>query len=120
VNVSVIPRGGKTRIRLSESVKTAAGGFYGGLMGGIAGGTMPVWVGMGVRYNAMGPVLLGWAGTTLLSYLGARFAFGYHSRGRERRLRALAERIASQVRESVDYSKKQLPPGSPTLPPGRD
>lgn len=116
INVSVIPRAGKTRIRLSESVRAAAGGVFGGLMGAIAGGTLPVWVGLGVKFNALGPVILGWAGTTLASYIGSRLLFGYYSRDRERRLRALAQRIADQVRESVDYETKKLPAGAPSLP----
>jgi hypothetical protein len=114
INVSVIPRGGKTRIRLSESVKTAAGGFFGGLMGAVSGGSLPIWVGLGAKYGDFGAVILGWTGTALATYLGSRLLFGYHSRDRERRLRALGERVAEQVRESIDYAKKKLPPGSPS------
>jgi serine/threonine-protein kinase len=44
INISVIPRAGKTRIRLSESIKAAAGGLIGGMMGGIGGGSITVWV----------------------------------------------------------------------------
>jgi len=112
VHVSVLPRGGRTTIRVSESLKPAAGGFFGGIMGGAGGGSTPVWLGIAIKMHSplLGVAL--WGGAVTLTYLGARTLFGMHTRYRGRKLRLLAERLASQVRESIDHSKRKLPSSS--------
>ena len=110
VHVSVLPRGNRTTIRVSESLKAAAGGFFGGIMGGAGGGSTPVWLGVAIKMHSplLGVAL--WSGAVSLTYLGARALFGMHNRYRGRKLRLLAERLASQVRESIDQATKKLPP----------
>jgi serine/threonine protein kinase len=105
VQVSVIPRAGKTRIRVSEPLRAAAVGTFGGLIGGVGGGTLPVWLGMGLKMGDFGAGMLAWTATTALTYLASRGLFALHSRSRAGALKALAERLAAQARESIDYAK---------------
>lgn len=112
VQVSVLPRGGKTRIRVSEPLRVTAGGIFGGIVGGFGGGSLPIWLGMGLKMGDFGAGALAWTATTVLSYLASRALFGYHSRNRAAVLKALAERLASQARESIDLVQPKLGPGA--------
>ena len=111
IHVSVLPRGGKTRIRVSEPLRIAATGVFGGVMGGIGGGSLPVWLGIGMKMGDFGAGMLAWAGTIALSYLASRGLFALHSRGRSKSAKALIERLASQARESIDLAQPKLGPG---------
>ncbi len=101
MNVSVLPRGGKTTIRVSENMKVLAGGLFGGIVGGVGGGSTPMWAGMALAtHNAFFGVAM-WAGTVALAYVTAYGIFGIASRKRNRSLRELAEALAVQARESI-------------------
>jgi serine/threonine-protein kinase len=101
VNVSVLPRGGKTTIRVSESLMAVAGGLYGGIMGGVSGVSVPIWAGVAVSMHTMGFAGAMWAGTIALSYVTAHLIFGAVSGKHDRSLRELAEALAVQARESI-------------------
>src|SRR6185503_6684137 len=103
-NVSVVPRNGKTRIRISESLVAAASGIFGGVAGGVGGASMPVWIGV-AAHNGTPLFVFGWAATALTGYVGSRLIFRSHKGNREEKLRRLAERLAEQVRESIDVAR---------------
>jgi eukaryotic-like serine/threonine-protein kinase len=109
VQVSVLSRGGKTTIRISENLKRAVGGFFGGIMGGVGGGTAGVWVAIAAK---MGNVPLGlglWGAAIATTYLTARGLFMITSNKRADELRGLAETLAAQARESIAAAKPRLP-----------
>jgi eukaryotic-like serine/threonine-protein kinase len=108
LSVSVLPRGGKTTIRVSDNMRAMLGGLFGGIMGGVGGGTAGVWIGIAAKYGGNYPVLLGgalWGGAVATTYLIARTVFAHNSRRMEARLTKLAEKLAVQVRESVEAQK---------------
>lgn len=107
LHISVLPRGGKTTIRVSQNLSSAVGGLFGGIMGGVGGGTTGLWIAVATRFPVLGVGL--WLGTIAATYLTARGIFGFISRRRERVLRGLAESIAAQIRESIAAAKPKLP-----------
>ena len=111
LHVSVLPRGGKTRIRVSESLRVAAGGVFALLMGGLSSISLPLGVGFAIKLGALGGGALVWGGTVTLSYLAARGLFGLHSRNRSKNAQALLERLGPQVRESIEFAKPKLGSG---------
>jgi hypothetical protein len=114
LNVTVLPRGGKTTIRVSESLKLAAGALYGGIMGGLTGVSMPIWAGVAVAMHSLVFAGAMWAGTIAFSYVTAHLSFGAVSAKRERQLRELIEALAVQARESIEAAEP-----TPGLPSGR-
>jgi eukaryotic-like serine/threonine-protein kinase len=106
--VSVIPRGGKTVIRVSQQLRGAAGGFFGGLMGGWGGGSTGLWIGIGAtQHNPLMGVGL-WVANIGLAYLAARTFFGRTSRREDAAMRKLAEAIAAEARVCIDASRPKL------------
>jgi serine/threonine-protein kinase len=112
LHVSVLPRGGKTRIRISETLKVPAAGIFGGLVGGIGGVSFPMWLSVAIRMGEFGTGVVAWTATTALSFLAARGWFGYYARRRGAADKALIERLAAQARESIDFATPKLGPGS--------
>jgi hypothetical protein len=110
LNVSVLARGGKTTIRVSESMKALAGGLFGGIMGGFGGGSIGIWAGAAAKVHDPIIFVVGWAGTVLLSYITARGFFTRGTRKKEKEIQQLAEAIANLARESIESSSKRLPP----------
>jgi len=111
MQVSVLSRGGKTTIRVSEHLKRAAGGLFGGIMGGVGGGTASVWIAIAAKTHNV-PLGLGlWAAAIGTTYLTARGIFMITSNKRADELRALAETLAAQARESIAAAKPKLPRG---------
>jgi serine/threonine-protein kinase len=107
MQVSVFPRNGRTTIRVSESLRGAAGGLFGGIIGGVGGGSMGIWGGMAGAMHAPLFGLTMWAGTVAASYVTARGFFGMVSRRRDRVLRTLAERLAAAVQESIAAARQR-------------
>lgn len=102
LQITVIPRRGKTTIHLSENLRDTAHGLFGGLMGGIGGGTTGAWVGVAsATHNPLIGVGL-WLSTVGVSYLGARLFLRRTSVGQARKLGELAQALAEQVGESID------------------
>jgi len=110
LHVTVLPRAGKTTIRVSESLRTSATahfGFFG--LGTIA--TAPIWLGVGLGALHSGVFVLAmWTATATLSYGSARGLFGRGSRKREEALHELAETLSLQVRESIAAAKLKIAP----------
>ena len=117
LHVTVLPRAGKTTIRVSESLRTSATahfGFFG--IGTIA--TAPIWLGVGLGALHSGVFVLAmWTATATVSYGSARGLFGRGFRKREEALHELAETLALQVRESIAAANLKIAP--PDLRSGR-
>jgi serine/threonine-protein kinase len=111
VQVTVVPRHGKTTIHVSENLRTLAGGLFGGIMGGYGGGSSGVWVGiaMGTHHPLAIPFL--WFGNLAVAYGVARTAFRKMSDRRKGGLRVLAEAVASEARAAIDAAAPKLPRG---------
>lgn len=113
LSVSVLARGGRTTIRISETMKQLAGGWFGGLMGGFGGGSMGPVIGVGAKLASVGVGLSLWAGALAAAYLTARGMFTRTVGKRDQQIRELAESIAQLARDSIDTTRPKLPPGSP-------
>jgi serine/threonine protein kinase len=101
LQVSVIPRGGKTTIGVSENLKPLAGGTFGGAMGPIGAMSAAIFTGIGAKMHDPLAAVLMWVGTISLAYAGARLTFGRISRTRQTEVRELADALATQARESI-------------------
>ena len=109
LHVSVLSRGGKTTIRVSEHLKRASGGIFGGIVGGVGGGTAGVWMAIGAATHNL-PLAFGlWIAAAGTTYLTARGIFMITSNKRADELRALTETLATQARESIAAAKPKLP-----------
>jgi len=101
VQISVIPRAGKTTIRISESLKRPIGGVFGGIMGGFGGGCAPIFLGVGIKTHSPFIGIGLWLAMMATAYVGARGIFGRMSDTREEELRLLTESMAEQARASI-------------------
>lgn len=112
VIVSVFPRGGKTTIRVSESIGRLVGTLFGGIMGGYGGGSTGVWIGIGASQHRplLGVAL--WAVNFVVAYGGARTIFSHQSKKRHETFRALAEELGAQSRALIDADRKNLGSGN--------
>lgn len=93
IHVTVVPRGGRTRIRIEEKLGALAGALFGGVLGGVGGGgTGMVVAPLAVLGTPMLiPVgLAAWIGGV---YLITRRIYGSRARRRERELNALLGRL---------------------------
>ncbi len=113
LQVSVLLRGGKTTIRVSENLRSTYGGLFGVLVGGIGAGTATIFLGIGIKTHDPILAISMWLSTITLGYASARGLFGRASRGRDKELRNLAESLADQARESIS----QAAPTSRVTPP---
>jgi serine/threonine-protein kinase len=107
LHISVIPRNGKTTIRVSENLKRVRSGLFAASMGGIGGGISPILFSIGLKAHdgVLGASLL--IGLMLTTYTGARIFFSRASGTRERELQALAESLAAEARDSIEKSEKK-------------
>jgi serine/threonine-protein kinase len=108
LQVSVLPRAGKTTIRVSESLKALAGGIIGALTGGGGGGLGMLWTALGASLHDPLFGVLMWGGTIALTYVASRGIFGRVSRVRVKEARTLAEALAAQARESIAAARPKL------------
>jgi hypothetical protein len=111
VQVSVVPRGGKTTIRVSENLRTWVGGLFGGIMGGYGGGSTGVFVGIGVGMHSPAIGVALWLGNVGLAYTVARGILRTVSNRRRDALRALTESLASEARAAIDAEQPKLTRG---------
>jgi serine/threonine protein kinase len=102
LQISIVPRHGKTTIRIDERLGSLAGALFGGIVGGGGGGTAGVWmgIGMGVLHSAVAAVSL-WGGAIAGAYFLARTIFKVQARSRREALRALALELADQARDAI-------------------
>jgi eukaryotic-like serine/threonine-protein kinase len=102
LQISVMPRGGKTTVRIDENLGQITGGIFGGMMGGIGGGLGGAVMGSiaGGMHNAPAG-LVGWAAVIASAYAGARYTLHRVSNGRKVKLREVANQLAQQIAEST-------------------
>jgi hypothetical protein len=102
LQISVMPRGGKTTVRCDEQLGQITGGIFGGMMGGIGGGLGGAV--MGSLAGGAGEPLLGlaaWAGVVASAYGAARFTLRRLANSRRNKLREVANQLANQIAEST-------------------
>jgi len=99
LQISMVPRGGRTTIRVDERLQPLVGGLFGGIVGGGGGGVgggaaLPIALGLshsaGVGFAAFGA-------TALAAYLTARTIFRQIRSARERDLINLVNELAAQI-----------------------
>ncbi|MEP6492749.1 MAG: serine/threonine-protein kinase [bacterium] len=108
LHVSVMPRGGKTTIKVSESLNRLVGGIFGGIVGGGGGGSATIWLSIALKMHNIPAGLLMWGGALAVTYASARAIYGKVSRSRETQLRSLTEALAAQARESIAAASPKL------------
>jgi hypothetical protein len=99
LQVTVVSRTGRTRIRIEERCENLAWSLFGGAIGGVGGG-VGLGVGLGVGIGALGSVLFTIAFPLAAftgSYIVARTSFTYSVRKRQRVLRDLLDRLTEEV-----------------------
>ena len=109
VQVSIVPRNGKTTIRVTENLRNLAGGLFGGIMGGYGGGTSGMWVAAGVGMHSVAIGLGLWLANIGLAYTIARTSLRGVGKRRGNTLRALAEDLAAEASALIDASRPKLP-----------
>lgn len=104
VHVAVQARGGRTTIRVAESLRQLMGSVFGGGVGGFGGGFGSAALGviMGATQGAAElavPAALAIAAT---AYVGSRSVFKRTVRARQAELRELAARLAEEAKTSIE------------------
>jgi serine/threonine-protein kinase len=102
LQISVMPRAGKTTVRIDENLGQLTGGIFGGMMGGIGGGLGGAVMGSlaGGLHNPIAG-LAGWIAVLASAYLGARYTLGRVSKGRSEKLHEVANQLGQQIAEST-------------------
>jgi serine/threonine protein kinase len=99
LQISIVPRNGRTIIRADERLQPLVGGLFGGIIGGGGGGVgggvgMPL--GIALFHSPLAG--LGFFGATVIgTYLTARTLFVSIRRKRERELSALLDEMAAHI-----------------------
>src|SRR5688500_14718500 len=106
LQISVMPRGGKTTVRIDEQLTHLTGGIFGGMMGGIGGGLGGAVMGS-VAGSAGGPLvgLAAWVAVLGAAYAGARYTFWRVGKGRADKLNDIARQLGDQIAESLASSE---------------
>jgi len=110
LQISVMPRGGRTTVRIDEQLGNLAGGLFGGLVGG-AGGGLGAAI-MGIVAGRAGEPLLGiglWAAWLATMFGTARFTLQQVADRRRDKLKELARQIGDQIAESLAASEPADP-----------
>lgn len=113
VYLTLTPLGGRTRIRVEESLTPLAGGLFGGLMGGVGGAGLglAMGVGIGALHSPLAAVLIAVA-TVGGSFGAARTFLSRSHRGRTRDLEELVDRLAGFIAEggsAADQHRRLYP-----------
>ena len=102
LQISVMPRGGRTTVRIDEQLSNIAGGVFGGIMGGGGGGLGGAM--MGVVAGSTHDPFLGfsaWLATIVASFGTARFTLGRIAKSKREKLTEIAHMLANQIAEST-------------------
>ena len=102
LQISVMPRGGRTTVRIDEQLSNVAGGVFGGIMGGGGGGGGAAM--MGVIAGTTHQPLIGlaaWLATIAGAYGTARFTLGRIAKSKREKLTEIAHMLANQIAEST-------------------
>jgi serine/threonine-protein kinase len=110
LQISVMPRGGKTTIRVDEQLGHIARGLFGGLMGGMGGGMGGAVMGS-ITANTHQPLLglAAWLGVAATAYGTARFALRRLVTSRQKKLHDVTTQLATQIAESTALSEPTDP-----------
>ena len=102
LQISVMPRGGKTTVRLDDQLGNVAGGVFGGMMGGIGGGLGGAVMGS-IAGGAHRPLLglLAWGSVITVAFASARFTLRRIFTSRRKALEEVAGQLAHQIAESA-------------------
>jgi serine/threonine-protein kinase len=102
LQISVMPRGGRTTVRIDEQINNIAGGVFGGIMGGGGGGLGGAMMGA-IAGGAHQPLLglAAWLATIATSFGAARFTLGRIAKSKQEKLREVAHMLANQIAEST-------------------
>jgi eukaryotic-like serine/threonine-protein kinase len=102
LQISVMPRGGKTTVRIDEQLSNVAGGIFGGIMGGVGGGAGGAVMGT-IAANTHRPLLAfaAWASVVVSAFAGARFTLRRVATFRKEKLHDVADQLAKQIAEST-------------------
>jgi serine/threonine-protein kinase len=108
---TVTPLGGRTRLRLEETLTPLAGGLFGGIVGGAGGAGifLAVGVGIGELHNPLAALAIAIAALGG-SYGLARGIFTQSHRSRRAQLEALADRLAEHLHDPGVRRRHRLVP----------
>jgi serine/threonine protein kinase len=100
-SVTIIPRAGRTRIRVRERLTNLAGGLFGGIMGGVGGSS--IGAAFAIAFGAGIPLLgIGVAAVAVSGSYGlARLIYTANARVKSTELSDLADRLAQYVEDVV-------------------
>jgi serine/threonine-protein kinase len=110
LQISVMPRGGKTTVRIDDQLGQITKGVFGGMMGGIGGGLGGALMGSiagGTHRPLLG--LAAWLGVVATAYTGARFTIKRIAKSRREKLHEVANQLANQIAESTALSEPTDP-----------
>ena len=101
VFVTLVPRGGRTKIRVEERLGSLAGGLYGGIVGGTSSlGALAFVQVMGATHSILASAAAT-AGVLLSTFSVARTILGSVKGGRAKQLARLRDELAAEVRTSI-------------------
>jgi hypothetical protein len=101
VFVTLIPRGGRTRIRVEERLGGLAGGLYGGIVGGTSSLGVLAFVQMAGATHSLVAGAAATVGVLLTTFSVARTILGSVKGGRVKQLSGLRDELAAEVRASI-------------------
>jgi serine/threonine-protein kinase len=102
LTISVIPRAGRTTIRVDERLGQLAGALFGGIVGGGGGGSVGFAIGIGTAvFHSLALAFGVWGAAIGGCYLLARSIFTSQVNKRARELRELLQDLSAQVQDSV-------------------
>jgi hypothetical protein len=112
LQISVMPRGGKTTVRIDDQLGQITKGVFGGMMGGIGGGLGGAVMGS-IAGGTHRPLLgfAAWLGVVATAYTGARFTIKRIAKSRREKLHEVANHLANQIAESTALAESTDPRG---------
>jgi hypothetical protein len=101
VFVTLVPRGGRTKIRVEERLGALAGGLYGGIVGGTSSlGVLAFVQVMSATHSVIASAAAA-AGVLLSTFTLSRTILGSVKSGRAKQLDGLRDELATEVRTSI-------------------
>jgi hypothetical protein len=102
VFITLVPRGGRTKIRVEERLGSLAGGLYGGIVGGTSSmGVLAFVQVMGATHSVVASAAAT-AAVLLSTFSVARTILGKVKGGRAKQLARLRDELAAEVRASIE------------------
>jgi len=101
VFVTLVPRGGHTKIRVEERLGGLAGGLYGGIVGGTSGVGVLAFVQTMAATRSIVASAAATAGVYLTTFTIARTLLGGIKSARVKQLAALRDELAAEVRGAI-------------------